>query len=313
MKTQYLQLFLPIITLFLFVSGTINAQEYIPLVYDGAHWIVRLDKTETPQPVDGLWEYYANGDTTLESTYYTKVFKRSLVITQDGPPFEALEPYQLFGFLRDDSINRKVFAVQNMSFSECPVNSEFLLYDFSLNVGDTATFCLLQTYMDNIIASIEPDSHFGFETNVFSTDFDFRYQYYEGIGSYFGLFEAMFLPVDPAKKNRLGTNYLYFYCRESPCSLLVNDKELSDISLFRVGPNPTTGELNISLPEPNNGYTITLHNIHGILISHYNIKKNTNRLSLELHSYNPGIYFLTIIQKNKAMFRKKILLTNFSY
>lgn len=313
MKTQNHRFYLPVISILLFISLSLKAQDYIPLVYDGTHWIIRFDETDTPQPVDGLWEYYTNGDTILGSTNYTKVYYRSLVITQDGPPFEALEPYHLFGYLREDSIERKVYAIQNESYTECPENSEFLLYDFSLNVGDTADFCLLLSFMDNIVTSIDPEVRFGFETNTFSTDYFDQYQYYEGMGSVFGLFETMFIPVGPSKKQTLGVSSLYYYCRESPCSLLVNEIELGINSSFSVGPNPTQGELFISIPDAHDDLTVSLYNIHGLLISQHIIKENINRLSIELRSDHPGILFLNISQKNKVVFRKKILVTTSSY
>ena len=67
MKTKHL--FLAILVLLL---QPINAQEYIPIAVEGAHWIVRLDYMNTLEPVDDLWEYYANGDTLIDEVLYTK-------------------------------------------------------------------------------------------------------------------------------------------------------------------------------------------------------------------------------------------------
>ena len=228
MKTKLL-----IVAVAFFMLQQLNAQEYIPTAVEGAHWIVRLYDNTQPYPVDDLWEYYAEGDTIIDNITYKKIYKRSLVVTQEGPPFEADGPYELHGFIRDDSIARKVYAIEiDEPYSECPLNEEFLMYDFSVNVGDSAVFCLLPEFYDPTITSITPEIYLGFETRIFATGWGGIF-YFEGMGSDFGLFEMMFLPVKTKNSKNLYVTGLYYYCRESPCDLLISTPEKDKVLEFR--------------------------------------------------------------------------------
>ena len=88
----------------------LRCQEYIPMAMEGAQWIIRFDDINTPQTVDDLWEYLILGDTTIENFDYTKVYRRSLVPTDAPPPFIPNGEYELYGFLRDDHFDKKVYA-----------------------------------------------------------------------------------------------------------------------------------------------------------------------------------------------------------
>ncbi|PLX03639.1 MAG: hypothetical protein C0595_06360, partial [Marinilabiliales bacterium] len=106
MKPKYL-----LLTLTILLLQHINAQEYNPTAVEGAHWVICFDDNSTFEPVDGLWEYFASGDTIVNALTYKKILKRDLVVTQNGPPFEAEEEYELFGLIRDDTLNKKVYAI----------------------------------------------------------------------------------------------------------------------------------------------------------------------------------------------------------
>ncbi len=152
------KLLIPIIGFLLFQFQTnVKAQEYIPMAVDGVHWIVKTDRVDTFELVDNLWEYYANGDTIIDDVLYAKIYKRQLVVIQTGPPFEPDGIYELYGFIRDDTINKKVYAIQINGNWDCPENEEFLMYDFSVNVGDTVDFCLYTVFYKYIIAYINTD------------------------------------------------------------------------------------------------------------------------------------------------------------
>ena len=71
---------------------------------------------------------------------------------------------------------------------ECPINEEYLLYDFDVSVGDTIHTC--QMLFGEFIVSVLWENIFiyGFFTNSF-WDERFSVDIYEGIGMDSGLFE----------------------------------------------------------------------------------------------------------------------------
>ena len=209
-----------LIILILSVQGLMS-QNYIPIAIEGAHWVIRYDEIESIQPVDDLWEYHITGDTIINDLSYKKVLKRDLVVTQNGPPFEAEGPYELYGVIRDDSIGRKVYAIKYSTFDECPENQEYLLYDFSKNIGDTLNLCIIPDWNEFVIDDIYSQEVLGFNTRVY---FDWD-EIYEGMGSYYGLFEEMFAPFKKSTRLYVYHTFLYYYCRESPCWLFVSLNE----------------------------------------------------------------------------------------
>jgi hypothetical protein len=283
----------------LFAAYTLPAQDYIPTAVEGAHWIVNLDITDTPQPIDGLWEYYATGDTVIDIYTYKKILYRPLVVTQDGPPFHAEEPYELFGFLRDDIQERKVYAISlfETSMEQCPINEEYMLFDFSLQIGDTANLCIVPSFIDVIINEKYPSDILGFNTIVYSGG---EYQFYEGMGSNHGLFESLFSPFKKASEKSISDTYLYYYCRQSPCSILVSSPEQYVTFGIKVSPVPADDyfifEINPDdFYSQNNRYThqvLSIRDIFGHQVIKTEIKDSKTRINTR--ELKQGIYSYSI-------------------
>lgn len=283
-----------IVGMFLISNIQLKSQNYIPMALDSARWIVKLDYMETPIPVDGLWEYYANGDTLVEGTFYMKIYKRNLEVSQTGPPFTPISEYELTALMRDDIAEKKVYVIpvaENV-YSSCDLGVESLLYDFSLNVGDTVALCVLPDIYGEpyFISSIDEALMYGMNTRLFFVDV-FLGCYCEGIGSDYGLLEDMFIPVKNANYNLYGTSLAY-YCRKIPCGLIVgtNDKPLpSDFSVY---PNPANREIYIQLPTntPPSVTKIEVYSAEGRLI-HKAIPAN-NPYVLNAESLVSGLYLI---------------------
>ncbi len=247
--------------------GSLKSQEYIPMAVEGPHWILRYDDQYTPPLVDGLWEYYASGDTCIDNDCYKKVYRRELVTSYDPPPFMPDDPYELFGFIRDDSVDRKVYAILIDDYGECFSGGEFLLFDFSVEIGDTVTSCLIPTFIDFVVTSITQENYLGFETRVYDYNDD-DLEYYEGMGSYYGLFEEMFAPFKSGNSRYIYHTYLYYYCRESPCNLIVDLPEYTDEEIpAKIYPNPFTTSTTIEyeLTEPSH-VQLTIYNAIGEVV-----------------------------------------------
>ncbi len=277
----------------------LTAQNYLPLAVEDAHWVIRYDKMESIQPVDDLWEYYCTGDTIIDDHSYKKVFIRDLVITQNGPPFEAEGPYQLYGLVRDDTANKKVYAIKYNEFEGCPENEEYLLYDFSLNIGDTLNLCIIPDWNEFVISDIYSQEVFDFNTRVF---FNWD-EIYEGIGSNYGLFEEMFAPYKKTGSQRyVYHTFLDYYCRESPCWLFVSTRENLESESIHIFPNPAVDFIYISI-ENDDISSISVFN---------NVDQEVIRKSGDLHKINvsqlkPGLYIIEITLNMKRI-QKKIFI-----
>ena len=285
-----------------FITHQLIAQEYIPMAIEGAHWIVGVDVNETIEPVDGLWEYYALGDSLINNINYKKIYFRELVVTQDGPPFLAESPYELYGFLRDDISDRKVYAILTNEYGSafCPLNEEYLLFDFSIQLGDTVDICIVPDFYEFIVNEITSYEVLGFNTRVYSSN-GFG-ELFEGMGSNYGLFEDMFEPFKKSDSKSNYNTYLYFYCRESPCLVLVGSPEYYSEIKLKVYPNPANNYV-VFETENTNGvvgntgtkqsHTITITNTYGQQITILQVKDN--KTVWDIRSINSGVYFYSLM------------------
>lgn len=299
-------LLLAIIGFLLFQFQTnVKAQEYIPMAVDGVHWIVKNDLNSTPEPVDDLWEYYANGDTLINDTLYAKIYKRLLVVTQNGPPFEPNGLYELYGFMRDDTINHKVYAIQLNEQGNCPSNEEYLMFDFSVSVGDTAVFCLYPDFDNYIISSINSGIFLGFDTRIFSNNQES--DYFEGMGSYFGLFEEMFAPFKSNGGRYIYHTFLYYYCRETPCNLIVTVSKIYSATILNVFPNPTNNTLHFNINSLFIGDAIILMNMQGKQIKKIDIQSTIKENEYTVTNLTPGLYVALMLHKGNIVEEHKII------
>lgn len=275
----------------------ISAQDYNPTAVEGAHWIIRFDEMDTFQPVDDLWEYYASGDTTIDNYTYKKIYKRDLVVTQNGPPFEAEAPYELFGFMRDDTVAKKVYAIQYESENQCPENEEYLLFDFSGNVDDTLNLCIQPTFSDFVIQNIHVWDIFGISTRCFEG----TAVLYEGIGSDYGLFEEMFAPFK-GQSRYVWSTFLEDYCRQSPCDLLVSNNDIAVSQEISIYPNPASNILFIEGSNMPERKSISIYNT----LARKQIKINTNQNQVDISALEDGLYIVEV-ELDGEKFRQKFI------
>jgi len=136
-------------------------------------------------------KFWFQGDTIIENLQYKKVY------VQPNNPIADFSKAWYFAAIREDAIAEKVYCV--LGSYEFPQYSteEYLLYDFSVNVGDTVSFYTLwgeryphmKTQVVESIDSILIDSHYRKRIN-FNTWYWNQDSWIEGIGSTQGLFFA---------------------------------------------------------------------------------------------------------------------------
>jgi len=142
--------FIYLIFFLFYYTNIANAQEYVPIP-DNHIWSVNCTK------------YKTCGDTVINDKGYLKVYAHY----GDKKPFDFdLSEARYYCALRNDTINKRVYAVYfsfgPISVYECNPYScnaflydaanttEFLLYDFSLNVGDTVSIYEFEGFLCKI-------------------------------------------------------------------------------------------------------------------------------------------------------------------
>ncbi len=276
--------------LFIAAINYASAQQYKPTAVSGAHWIVIMTYEVSPNPVDGgIWEYYCNGDTLINEIEYKIIYRRDLEITQSGPPFTPISDYELMGFMRDDTIARKVYGIDWLTTypDECPEGEEYLMFDFSLSVGDTTDICLFAFEQEEIMAIWYGEAFFQM-VNIFITPSS---SLYEGIGSQYGLFEAM-ISISGY------STYLYYYCPGSPCEYLVSTQNIVTPEYFKLYPNPSSSTLTIDFDAGNKWQKVVVYNSMGIAVDEHALSPGASSHVLHTNNYSPGIYFCGLVNQN---------------
>ncbi len=115
---------------------------YHPFPDSGAVWMMQFTQwcelaPSFPYPHFNYdYQYSLNGDTIINGTKYTKVFRENLftncIFVSPPNNYTCTAPTYYSSYwlaYRNDTITKKVWAINS--------GPEFLLYDFSLNIGDT--------------------------------------------------------------------------------------------------------------------------------------------------------------------------------
>lgn len=288
-------------------SLQLQAQNYLPMAVDSSYWLLSDNYNCGNFGVifdERRVNYYLYGDTTISSINYKKVYRRTGYKAFCGdtiPP--SYSPFQLYGVIRDDTLNKKVYAIlfQNLNGTYCPINQEFMLYDFDLQVGDsikTNDWCLLGSNAE--ITQIQQTNIYSINTTEYWVSFYNSNPYlsfYQGIG--YGPFDLMFQNVNA------GGLGLYQYCRGG-CDIalgLGNKTFLStEIAIY---PNPNNGLFKFTIDTPFQQAILTILDITGKVINQQRITQNNTQLNLLSHP--KGMYFYQLLVDGKQVTGKLIV------
>ncbi len=275
--------------LLVIMSLSVYSQEYIPLAREGQHWIIMVYDYQE-EDLLYLWEYYMTGDTIINDLEYKTVHKRNLDKSNwYSPPFTGEEDYYPVGAVRDNMSDRKAYAVlfENYISDFCPVNADYLLYDFSLSINDTVDFCSFIGWDDtNLISEIYDDIRYDQNTIVFNSS---EHDYLEGIGSPFGLFENILIMN---KKSRFASNpELIYYCPSNDCDVILGDNIIKSIKLLNFYPNPANTQITFDLPSITKESLLHIIDPFGKTIDEFHLKTGQSQLKWNCNNISSGVYF----------------------
>lgn len=119
------------------------AQNYFPFPTDSAKWKVRYNSSASQcLYLLAEFQYIMNGDTIIGSNTYKKIYKTGVAYDQGC----YITSWGYDGAIREDS-NKHIFLRWT--------NSDTLLYDFNLNVGDTVKGYLANNCYAIVVDSID--------------------------------------------------------------------------------------------------------------------------------------------------------------
>lgn len=244
--------------------------------------------------------YKFKSDTVINSITYNKLYS-----SMDSIPTNWGE----VGFFREDTLAKKVFWYLN--------NQDELLYDFNLNVGDTAKviasfgnpypFCPFKMVVD----SIKFNTYFGVTRKQWYFNSPYFYgqeTWIAGIGNLFGPNEnsTLFCTADYGPRlicYKEGLNLKFMDTNFSDCyqtTLGISEVENQTLNLS-IYPNPTENEFNLKTNN-NRHKKIIVRNELGQNI----LESQTTDINILINISDAGIYFITVIQENKTWTGKLI-------
>lgn len=287
------------VLILLLFTAKFTFSQYRPLPMQNAEWVCSgaFNLLSTPTSINYM--YYTDNDTLIGSMVYVNIRKVEI------PSVNDVNTYQTYtGAIRQDTLNKKIYIVPTDS------TSEKLLYDFSLNVGDTVVSFLNETCpaIETIgaIDSIIVNGNYHRRLHLQDGCSGIQIYYIEGIGSNFGLI----FPNNTGNLSNLictkVNNQTYYPDSSTSCNLVTSVNSLDIDMAIDIYPNPSNNEINIIIPDTEKltSNTITLLSPLGqILITE---KINSQKSIIDISSLPKGLYLLTI-SVNENIFTKKII------
>jgi hypothetical protein len=299
---------LAISILLLFVSLGSNAQ-YKKLINENKEWVIKNDYYDQQQsPLPGETTYYFSffqGDTILNSVIYKKLYHQRFHLNSHyyNPPNpyidDTLRQSRLAAFLREDTITQQVFIINNWQPN---LPSEELLFDFSLNSGDTFQHINLNTPIIDSTSEIVLINNDTCKLLYFDRWFqsinnlDANYMI-EGIGGPGGISHPFLFNYVSGSTTRTEIvcykeNNVQLFSNCNYPNFINGINEFKNHNIIKVYPNPTSNQLTISL-EKEKSIALTLRNsLRQLLLSEKH--PTTNQLIIDISAYPAGIYFLQV-------------------
>lgn len=247
--------------------------------------------------------YYLKGDSSIAGKNYKKVHKRgeSHKSWSNNPPVpsncQGTETYdQPAALLRQEE--KKIYIYTSD-------NSEKLLYDFDLNVGDTLPETYNQWESKNAVVT---------EIDSIVIDNDYRKVFkisgqslwaeklIEGIGSNKGLLEPMndIFDCGHCLACFAVQDTVYFPTFNSSCDFTVDVNRKSEKAQIKIFPNPVKDQINIEGLNGNHLY-ISIFDLNGKTVI-----ENITGNEINLGHLRDGIYFIKIQMDQEIIYRKFI-------
>jgi hypothetical protein len=173
---------------FLMMAGEVKAQETTSILKDNSEWNILWQSTGVPSPESVTESLMVSGDTVVDGVLYKKVLRK---LSSETHYWHGSLEYDLYGIIKEEESGKVFYKPKEQEI-------EYLLYDFGMNVNDTAImyWCQNPNWEVHVrIDSIDTQHIAGAERRVFYVSSKDMYgdewhwlnTWVEGIGAMEGL------------------------------------------------------------------------------------------------------------------------------
>ena len=178
-----------LLALLLMAGGaTIQAQEWMSLLKDNSEWNILWQSTGVPTPELITESLVISGDTLIDGELYKKVLRK---LSSETQYWHGSMEYDLYGIIKEEESGKVFYKPKEQEV-------EYLLYDFGMNVNDTAVMywcqnpnCEVHVRIDSIatqhIAGAERRVFYVSSKDMFGDEWHWLNTWVEGIGAMEGL------------------------------------------------------------------------------------------------------------------------------
>ena len=296
-----------LLALLLMAGGaTMQAQEWMSLLKDNSEWNILWQSTGVPTPESVTESLMVSGDTLVDGVLYKKVLRK---LSSETQYWHGSLEYDLYGIIKEEE-SGKVF------YKPIEQEIEYLLYDFGMNVNDTAVMYWCQNSnwevhvrIDSIatqhIAGAERRVFYVSSKDMFGDEWHWLNTWVEGIGAMEGLLYSCHvvnaggitlheLLCYHEDGELVWQNPNYNTCLIDPESIQDNTEE----SGLQVYPNPARDRVVIEGVE---AAEVQVYNALGQLVK---TVRRTNEI--DLSGLVDGVYLLRITDAEGKVYTNKI-------
>lgn len=278
------------------------SQNYIPLVDTNSIWKISWNfYPPPPEPAySDYYRYSITDDTIFNDTIYKKLYMVQMDLFCSKIVLDSL----FIGGIREEISEKKVYFIQDAN------SGEHLLYDFTLDVGDTVPNTLNNyAYPELIVSAIDSilcaDKYR--KRYIYSRDTWAPIEVIEGIGAYTGLLERMeiFEHNSTLRCFYNDDSLIYMNPFINSCNLEMDTcfvTEISETAILLesvlVYPNPAIKNATITIINPQGklqDYYLSIFDSMGKL-KHRN-SFHANSIAIRDKNFETGVYYYSVYRE----------------
>jgi hypothetical protein len=306
----------PFLALLILAPFMSKEQTYVPFPDSNAVWQeVLLPYPPGPMPAYlQHFHYSVSGDTLINDISYKKLF---VTIYNTECSLDSTGPYYAGG-IRNNTDEKKVYYFDSNGLEE------LLLYDFTLDVGDTVPMSFINDsypylYVESIDSVLIGD-HFR-KSYIYAQDTYPPITVIEGIGAETGLLEPLeiFELISMLRCYHQDHSLLWINPNVDSCNLETDTcltisipERISDNRLLLIYPNPASDIIYLYLsPEiliPSTDIRIEIYNSFGEKVGESQVPSGQDVYSFDVSCLSNGLYVTVIKENQRVISIKKFLI-----
>ena len=287
-------------------GATMQAQEWMSLLKDNSEWNILWQSTGVPTPELITESLVISGDTLIDGELYKKVLRK---LSSETQYWHGSMEYDLYGIIKEEESGKVFYKPKEQEV-------EYLLYDFGMNVNDTAVMywcqnpnCEVHVRIDSIatqhIAGAERRVFYVSSKDMYGDEWHWLNTWVEGIGAMEGLLYSCHvvnaggitlheLLCYHEDGELVWQNPTYNTCLIDPLGIQDN----IEASGLRVYPNPARDRVVVEGME---AVEVMVYNISGQMVK---CVRGTNEINVE--GLAEGVYLVRIMDADGKVYTNKI-------